>query len=461
MSESHDVGLVRPRPPSNLFVSTKNSSQALSPSRHYTLPSPPLSDSSDAAAGALDFDLEPLDHIVARHTTPPGSEHDHFVASPQSSTALVSPKLSTLTGLSPTSFKFDGLDVSAAAATVGLTSNTATSPTTTAEALSVHHLERFLHYKALAAQAQAELSLSLLESRQPMGTEDVLKNARNAMLSLQTHQPAPFFSAPAPTAAAGWNQTFTYQQQQHHQQQQHVFHAQAQAQSHLQAHEAAAQQAAAAQRNAMTNYYMPQRTSFDGSAPGVPQAPSLWSRQSASTSVSGASPPFPSTPTYTASATLADAKHPSFATTGPSLPAIDGENEIEADELEFGSPEADDSHSNVSIPNLHGGGRGYVPGKTPDDPKKRHKCTVCGRGFARVFNLKSHVQTHDPLRPKPHQCPHHMCKRSFSRLHDLERHRQGIHSDGPLVDAKRQGVSPSVVRAQSRMQRRAEAGGLI
>jgi hypothetical protein len=35
-----------------------------------------------------------------------------------------------------------------------------------------------------------------------------------------------------------------------------------------------------------------------------------------------------------------------------------------------------------------GGGRGYIPGETPDDPKKRHKCDVCGRGFARLFNLK-------------------------------------------------------------------------
>ena len=40
------------------------------------------------------------------------------------------------------------------------------------------------------------------------------------------------------------------------------------------------------------------------------------------------------------------------------------------------------------IRNPFGGGRGYVPGETPDDPSKRHKCEVCGRGFARLFNLK-------------------------------------------------------------------------
>lgn len=135
-----------------------------------------------------------------------------------------------------------------------------------------------------------------------------------------------------------------------------------------------------------------------------------------------------------------------------------------------------DLRSVSSIPNIHGGGRGYIRGATEDDPKKRHKCDVCGRGFARAFNLKvclvspapvypltcqSHAQTHDPLRPKPHMCPHPACKRGFSRLHDLERHRQGIHADGPLVDAKRQNITPSVARAQSRIQRRAERGNLI
>lgn len=40
------------------------------------------------------------------------------------------------------------------------------------------------------------------------------------------------------------------------------------------------------------------------------------------------------------------------------------------------------------IRNPHGGGRGYVPGETPEDPKKKHKCGICGRGFARLYNLK-------------------------------------------------------------------------
>lgn len=124
------------------------------------------------------------------------------------------------------------------------------------------------------------------------------------------------------------------------------------------------------------------------------------------------------------------------------------------------SMSADNDDEDVVL-NPLGGGRGYVPGETPDDPKKRHKCNVCGRGFARLFNLKSHSQTHDPQRPKPHICPHDSCARSFSRLHDLERHRQGVHFDGPLMVAKRQGISPSIARAQSRIAKRAERGTLV
>ncbi|KAJ9104567.1 hypothetical protein QFC21_002065 [Naganishia friedmannii] len=113
------------------------------------------------------------------------------------------------------------------------------------------------------------------------------------------------------------------------------------------------------------------------------------------------------------------------------------------------------------VRNPHGGGRGYIPGETPVDPKKKHMCGVCGRGFARLYNLKSHASTHDPARPRPYDCPHANCTRSFSRLHDLERHRQGIHRDGPLMDAKVQGIAPAVARAQTRIAERAANGDLV
>lgn len=49
--------------------------------------------------------------------------------------------------------------------------------------------------------------------------------------------------------------------------------------------------------------------------------------------------------------------------------------------------------------------------------------------FARAYNLKTHMATHDPNRLKPHVCPHRSCGRSFSRKHDLGRHLVSIHRD--------------------------------
>jgi uncharacterized Zn-finger protein len=63
------------------------------------------------------------------------------------------------------------------------------------------------------------------------------------------------------------------------------------------------------------------------------------------------------------------------------------------------------------------------------DPHKKYKCTSCPRAFARAYNLKTHMATHDPNRLKPHVCPHRSCGRSFSRKHDLGRHLISIHRD--------------------------------
>ncbi|RDB29403.1 hypothetical protein Hypma_015208 [Hypsizygus marmoreus] len=63
------------------------------------------------------------------------------------------------------------------------------------------------------------------------------------------------------------------------------------------------------------------------------------------------------------------------------------------------------------------------------DPRKKYKCTACPRAFARAYNLKTHMATHDPNRLKPHVCPHSSCGRSFSRKHDLGRHLISIHRD--------------------------------
>ncbi|KAI9364516.1 hypothetical protein DFJ73DRAFT_620011 [Zopfochytrium polystomum] len=49
----------------------------------------------------------------------------------------------------------------------------------------------------------------------------------------------------------------------------------------------------------------------------------------------------------------------------------------------------------------------------------------CGKIFARKFNLKTHLNTHDPERARPFQCPD--CEKTFVRFHDLDRH-QTVHS---------------------------------
>ncbi|KAI0815334.1 hypothetical protein BC629DRAFT_1243448, partial [Irpex lacteus] len=51
----------------------------------------------------------------------------------------------------------------------------------------------------------------------------------------------------------------------------------------------------------------------------------------------------------------------------------------------------------------------------------------CLLAFARAFNLKTHIQTHDPNRLKPYACQHKSCGRAFSRKHDLTRHLISIH----------------------------------
>jgi len=60
---------------------------------------------------------------------------------------------------------------------------------------------------------------------------------------------------------------------------------------------------------------------------------------------------------------------------------------------------------------------------------RSHQCPNCSRAFARAFNLKTHLETHNPERVKQYICPHSSCKRPFSRKHDLQRHRTAIHRD--------------------------------
>ncbi|KAE9385518.1 hypothetical protein BT96DRAFT_840586 [Gymnopus androsaceus JB14] len=78
-----------------------------------------------------------------------------------------------------------------------------------------------------------------------------------------------------------------------------------------------------------------------------------------------------------------------------------------------------------------------VPFSTDDADKasrKKFKCTMCTRAFDRAFNLKTHMETHNPNRVKAYVCTHGSCGRAFSRKHDLGRHVTSIHRNADATD---------------------------
>lgn len=51
----------------------------------------------------------------------------------------------------------------------------------------------------------------------------------------------------------------------------------------------------------------------------------------------------------------------------------------------------------------------------------------CGKGFARNYNYKKHLETHVEDRPKPHVCYYADCLKGFVRKTDLDRHHKSVH----------------------------------
>jgi len=53
-------------------------------------------------------------------------------------------------------------------------------------------------------------------------------------------------------------------------------------------------------------------------------------------------------------------------------------------------------------------------------------CDHCGKLFQRSYNLKAHLETHDPNRDHPHECDYSDCDKRFVRRTDLVRHEQSV-----------------------------------
>jgi len=53
--------------------------------------------------------------------------------------------------------------------------------------------------------------------------------------------------------------------------------------------------------------------------------------------------------------------------------------------------------------------------------KKYYVCSVCNHKSKRHYNIEVHLKTHEKNRPRPFECE--VCKKSFCRSHDLERHK--------------------------------------
>ncbi|KAJ3229024.1 hypothetical protein HDU81_005708 [Chytriomyces hyalinus] len=96
------------------------------------------------------------------------------------------------------------------------------------------------------------------------------------------------------------------------------------------------------------------------------------------------------------------------------------------------SPTPSSSSSSTAPPSSPQTGLGEVaPQQHPlMNADKRFECNTCQRTFSRLFNLKSHLQTHDPTRTKSYMCT--VCGVGFCRQQDLMRHGT-VHDKSKLM----------------------------
>ncbi|KAL9105377.1 MAG: hypothetical protein Q9227_009433 [Pyrenula ochraceoflavens] len=117
-----------------------------------------------------------------------------------------------------------------------------------------------------------------------------------------------------------------------------------------------------------------------------------------------------------------------------------------------GSPkEAGEEPRRNSISKSSPASSGHSPPKT--DKPRPHKCTTCGRGFARLEHLKRHERSH--TKEKPFECPE--CQRCFARRDLLLRHQQKLHSTTTPSSRPRSGRRESNAAATGRVRKNSVA----
>lgn len=77
-------------------------------------------------------------------------------------------------------------------------------------------------------------------------------------------------------------------------------------------------------------------------------------------------------------------------------------------------------------------------------------CHICGKLFARLHNLKTHMHTHNPQRTQPHQCAFPGCEARFVRRTDLVRHDQSVSYAAVVASNKQSGTDVAQIHIKSR-----------
>ncbi|OZJ04420.1 hypothetical protein BZG36_02900 [Bifiguratus adelaidae] len=107
--------------------------------------------------------------------------------------------------------------------------------------------------------------------------------------------------------------------------------------------------------------------------------------------------------------------------------AVESDDDDDDDDDDEGDENAPYPQAHSSNPSTSTSTDTFEPSKSKRDRKKIHHCPVpgCPKVFSRLFNLNTHVETHNPHRNKPYPCNY--CDKSFARKHDLHRHEGSVH----------------------------------